>query len=206
VKNSSRIIRTLYALVGMGLLACGGGSSSSSPPPPTTGAVQLTNATSTYINEVYLSSTTASTWGPIQNSSSIAPSAAWTLTSVPPGSYDGMAVIIGSVGRYNSYSWDFPITAGTTYAATVYPSSFTGSLRVLNGATSSIVGLYVVTAGAATWGANQLPGPVQVSGAFVLNDIDTGTVDVKCVHADGSTNTGYAVGIASISYTPITCS
>jgi hypothetical protein len=116
-----------------------------------------------------------------------------------------MAVIVGSVGRYNSYSWGMAITAGATYTGTLYSNYFTGSLRVNNGPYSNITGLYVVPAGAASWGANQLSSSVPLTGVYVLNDIDAGNWDIQCVHADGTTNTGYAIGISSLSYTTVTC-
>ncbi len=214
MKTSFQIRRVLLALSALALWSCGGGSSSksssSSPPPPpppapTTGSVQLTNATSSTIGEVYVSPTSSPTWGPIQNGAPIAPAAVWTLNGVPPDSYDGMAVVVGTVSRYYAYEWNFPVTAGATYATTVYSSAFTGSLRVVNGATSSVTALYVAAPGAPGWGGNQLSASIPLSGTFVLSDIDPGAWDVMCVHDDTTTNTAHAVAIASLSNTTVNC-
>ena len=124
---------------------------------------------------------------------------------MPPDHYDGRAVIIGGVSRYYAYEMNFPVTAGATYATTVYPNSFSGSLRVTNGASSSITGLYVVAPSAPTWGNNQLPSAIPLSGIFILSDIPPGDWDVQCVHADTTANTAYGVPIASLSYTTVNC-
>ena len=206
VRTSLQMRRALLAFGAVALWACGGGGSSNPPPAaPTTGSMELTNGTSSYIDEVYVTPSTSATWGGIQNGSSIAPSAVWTLNSIPPDTYDAKLVIIGAVSRYNAYSLGFPITAGTTSASTVYSSSFTGSLRVVNGSSSSITSLYVVPSGAGSWGSNQLSTTIPLSGVFVLANIPSGSWDVQCVHYDASTNTGYGVSIASISSTTVNC-
>jgi hypothetical protein len=199
----------LVVVLGAGLLACGGSSSSTTtpppPPPPTTGSLQLTNATSVSIAQVYVSLTTSSSWGPVQNSAPIAPGATWTLGSIPPNSYDAMAVVFGSVGTYFSYSMGFPIVAGVTRTATIPTLSFTGSLLVTNGLRSDITGLYAVPTGLSPWSPNLLTLPIPPGGSFTLDDIDAGLWDFQCVHADGSTNTATSVLISSLSYTPVVC-
>ena len=207
MKTSFQTRRALLAFAAAALCACSGGGSSNPPPPaPTTGSMELTNGTSSsYIDEVYVAPSTSATWGSIQNGSSIAPSAVWTLNGIPPDTYDAKVVVIGSVGRYNAYAYGFPITAGTTFATTVYSSDFTGSLRVVNGSSSSITGLYVVPPGAGTWGSNQLSASIPLSGVFILNNIPSGSWDVRCLHADATTNTGYGVSIGSITYTTVNC-
>jgi hypothetical protein len=182
------------ALLGLTLLACGGGSSPPPPPPPpTTGSLQLTNGAALPINEVYVSLSTSTTWGAVRNSTAIAPSAVWTLDGLAPGTYDAAATINGAVGTYYAYLMGFPIVAGVTYPVTAVTGDFTGSLRVVNGATSTITELY------------QLVAAIPLSGVVVMNDVAPGPWDVLCVHADASSNTFLSVTIASLGYATVTC-
>jgi hypothetical protein len=194
------------ALLGLTLLACGGGSSPPPPPPPpTTGSLQLTNGAALPINEVYVSLSTSTTWGAVRNSTAIAPSAVWTLDGLAPGTYDAAATINGAVGTYYAYLMGFPIVAGVTYPVTAVTGDFTGSLRVVNGATSTITELYVSLPSDPTWGPNQLVAAIPLSGVVVMNDVAPGPWDVLCVHADASSNTFLSVTIASLGYATVTC-
>jgi hypothetical protein len=203
VKNGPWLRGALLLFLGTGLLACGGKSTKT--PAPTTGSLALTNNATATINEVYVTPVSSTVWGPIQNSAAISPGSTWTLSGLPAGSYDGKAVSIGAVGRYNAYASGLLITVGTTYPTSIVNSSFTGSLRVTNGPFSTITGLYVVPAGAASWGANQLTSTIPPSGVLVLNNLGAGAWDVRCFHADLTANAGYSIGVASLSYTNISC-
>ncbi len=197
----SRVALLLF--LAAGLVACGGGSTKTTP--PTTGSLSVTNNASATIHEVYVSPTTSTVWGSIQNTAAIAPGTTWTLGGLAPNSYDGKAVSVGAVGRYYAYTSNLPITAGTTYPTSISNSAFSGSIRVTNGPSSSITTLYVVPAGAASWGVDQLTADIPLSGVLTLNGVASGLWDLRCVHLDGTTNSAYALSVSSLSYTGVTC-
>lgn len=100
------------------IAGCGGGSSGSTP---TTGSLKVTNSSAKYVYYLYLSPASASSWGVDQLGAShvIAPGGSYTITSVPPGTYDSK-VTLNSGNSY--YAYGFSITAGSTYTLNV-PSS-----------------------------------------------------------------------------------
>jgi hypothetical protein len=189
------------ALLTLAAAGCGGHDSS---PPPATGTVQLTNNSTHPIDDVYLSLSTDTSWGPKRNASPIPVSGVFSITDVSPGTYDGLAVVYGD-SPYLATSWRFPVTAGATSSFVVTDLDFSGSLHVTNGPTSPITELHVVPAGTGSWGVNILSSPIAVSGSGFLIGVSPGFYDAECVHADLSVNTGYAIQIASLATSTFAC-
>ncbi len=181
--------------------ACGGSDS----PPPKYGTVQLANATSYPIDEVYMSPTTDPTWGPKRNTTPIPVSGVFSMGNVVPESYDLLAVIVATPSRYYAQALGFPVDADQTTTLTAYDGSFSGSFQVTNGATSPITELYFVPAGWGTSGFNLLSSPITLSGTYVLNGIPSAFYDYRCVHQDLSTNTGNGIQITSLATASATC-
>lgn len=181
---------------------CGG---SSDAPSPRYGAVQLTNATSYPIDEVYMSPTTDTTWGAKRNVTPVPVSGAFSMNNVAPGSYDLLAVIVATPSRYYAQAMGFLVDADRTTTLTAYDTYFSGSFQVTNGATSPITGLYFVPASWGTWGPNLLSSSITLSGTYVLNGIPSDLYNYQCVHQDSSTNTGYGIQVTSLATVSVTC-
>jgi hypothetical protein len=188
------------------LASCsGGGGGNSPPPPPTTGAIRLLNQTSYSIHEVYVSPSSAETWGSNRTSGAIPPSYSLTVSGLSPNYWDVEAVTVGAQSPYFAFGFEFPVVAGETYDVYALNSNFSGSLKVINGDTTySLTGLYVVPPSWETWGDNQLLTTVPPTGSYLLYGVPAGTWDVRCDHSDGGYSTG-TWDIASYSVTTITC-
>ena len=194
---------TLFVSLALLAAACGGSDS----PPPKYGTVQLTNATSHPIDEVYMSPSTDPTWGPKRNASAVPVWGVFSMSNIVPGYYDLLAVIVATPSRYYTQALGFSVDADQTTTLTAYDGSFSGSFQVTNGATSPITELYFVPAGWGTWGPNLLTSSIPLSGTYVLNGIpsDFYDYDYRCVHQDLSTNTGNGIQITSLATASATC-
>ena len=123
VKNG--FIKNLHYLCLIGVIALGlmtivgtgGGGGGTTTSAPTTGSLGITNNSSKTFEVVYLSLTTATTWGSDQCSYIIDPGETWTLTDITPDDYDLM-VVFTDLTTYTNM--DFAITGGLTYTITLY--------------------------------------------------------------------------------------
>jgi hypothetical protein len=196
-KSLSWIVLLVFSLAV--LSACGGGGGGSAPAPIATGSFQLTNSTASAIDEVYVTLSSNSSWGSKQNTTPIPASSQWTLGSIPVGTYDSEAVIIGGISAYFSDNWGFPITAGNTFTTTATTAGFSGSLIVNNNnATYAIIALYISPTAYGA-GVNQLSASIAPSSSDQIVGIPPGTYYVRAVR--NSTNYDAPASIASISYT-----
>jgi hypothetical protein len=67
------------------------------------------------------------------------------------------------------------------------PGPPSGSLRVVNGSTSTISQLFVSPASQSTWGPNQLTTSIPPGGSTTVNGIPPGSYDLKAVASGGAT-------------------
>jgi hypothetical protein len=189
----SRIIaRAFFVLLLFPLLiACGGGGGEYTPPPggggTQYGAVRLNNASGVTIDEFYLTPSSSSSWGVDQLGSGTLPTGSFfDVSTVPVGTYDARAVVLGVFSIYHGDSYGFSVTANSTYNISAGPSSFTGSLEIVNDtAAANIIALYVVPSSSATWGSNQISSPIGPGGSQHLYYMSTGSYDVKVVWNTG---------------------
>ncbi len=162
------------------LAACsGGGDDPPPPPPPTTGAVTVVNSHCIPIEELYLVPSTSMDWGANQLTASVAPGASFTVSNVPPGSYDVMAVAADGVAWEDygipvvagaTYPWPFPMPAGKGCLQVVNSSAFT--VRYLWAARASSG---ACTYGGSLWGTEQLQSWTIAPGqSFTLSNMDAG--------------------------------
>jgi hypothetical protein len=185
------------------VFSCGGGGGGSTPP-PTTGSFKLTNSSGFTIDEVYVALSSDSSWGAIQNSSTIPSGSSWTLTNITPDTYDMRAVVNGAYSTYFTYATGFAITAGATHSITTNLSGFTGSLILTNtNATYSITAVYVSPASSGTWGANQISSSIAPSATRQIIDIPPGSYDVR-IYRNAAYTYSYGILIGSIAYTNLT--
>ena len=205
IKKGSMIV-VLLAVVAVFLAACPGGSSKSPPPPPppTTGSFKLTNNATADIDELYFVLSSNVIWGSKQNTNPILAGNSFTVTNIPPGTYDSRAVVIGAVSTYYSYLMGFSITAGNTYNATTSNSGFTGSAFIYNSnGTYSITALYVSKTGyGSAYGPNVLSTPIFPLTTSQFVDISSGPWYVRAVR--NGINYDGMVTIISLGYTNIT--
>ncbi len=167
--------------------------------------MQLTNATSYPIDEVYMSASNDPTWGPKRNVTPVPVSGVFSMSNVTPGNYDLLAVIVGTPSRYYAQTLGFSVGADATTTLVAHDSYFTGSFQVTNGTTSPITGFYFVPSGWGTWGPNLLSSSIPLSGTYVLDGVPSGFYDYQCVHQDLSTNTGTGIQITSLATASATC-
>jgi hypothetical protein len=100
--------------------------------------------------------------------------------------------------------YDIPIYAGDRIVLNVYNDSFSGSLQIINitlGA--NIIRVYVVPAGATTWGDNQTSSDIGPSGVLHLSDLDPGLYDVMIVWNIGDNSFYYDISVDSLTLTTI---
>jgi hypothetical protein len=189
-----RRVLAVSALVLLAACSGGGGDAPPPPPPPTTGSLYVVNSTSYTITQLYVSPASAGTWGPDQLSPSIAPSGSFTLTDIPPGTYDFKAVASDGTTFWQTNS--VTITAGNTTTWTLLPPEpTTGALRMENYHCNPVDQLYVSPASSGSWGTDQLSGTVATNGNFTLTSIPAGEYDVKAVGMDGIFWTSYGITI-----------
>lgn len=198
-----RVARSvLLALLWAG---CSGGGDDGGPPPPTTGTIHFVNGTSYTIHEAYVSPSTSSGWGPIQNSAPIQSSGSFTLTDIPPGDYDAMGVSYGSLSTYFAYEFGFPVAAGQVVEFVAVNSDFSGSAIVTNGDPYYyLTGFYVSPYWSGTWGPNQLSVAVGPGGTFHLYDLPPDAYDIRCVLSTGASVTG-RYNVSSFGALLLTC-
>ncbi len=187
----SRIIaRAFFVLLLFPLLiACGGGGGGGGGGTQY-GAVRLNNASGVTIDEFYLTPSGSSSWGEDQLGSSTLPTGSFfDVSTVPVGTYDARAVVLGVLSTYRGDSYGFSVTANSTYNISAGPSSFTGSLEIVNANTTAgvnIIELYVVPASSTAWGNNQISSPIGPGGSQHLYYMSTGRYDVRVVWSVGS--------------------
>jgi hypothetical protein len=188
------------------LAACSGPERADVPPPPPPGAIQLINASSYPIDEVYVTRSSSPTWGSNRTAGAIPTGFSLTVGGLTPGSWDAWAVSYGGEGAYFTFAWSLPVVSGETLDLSVGNSSYTGSLKVINGnANYALTELYVLpTVG--DWSSNLLAdgGPIDASTSGVLDGLTPDDYDYECVHSDGFSQTGAAT-IGSHALTSITC-
>ncbi len=183
----SRIIaRAFFVLLLFPLLiACGGGGGGGTQ----YGAVRLDNASGVTIDEFYLALSGSSSWGADQLGSGTLPTGSFfDVSNVPVGTYDARAVVLGVLSTYRGDSYGFSVTANSTYNISAGPSSFTGSLEIVNTNTTAgvnIIELYVVPASSTAWGSNQISSPIGPGGSQHLYYMSTGSYDVRVVWSVG---------------------
>ncbi|QWV92379.1 carboxypeptidase-like regulatory domain-containing protein [Geomonas oryzisoli] len=89
------------------LVGCGGGSDESAK-----GSVKVTNSASNSVYYLYVSPSSQNQWGPDQlGTHTILPDGSFTLTNVPPGTYD-LKLVMSSNAVY--YVYGFEVYAGQT--------------------------------------------------------------------------------------------
>jgi hypothetical protein len=199
----------VLAMAAVASLGCGSsgdsGGGGGGDPTATTGTLLFENASVAPVSYLYVSPTTASSWGSAQNGSPIVSGGSLTLSSIPPNTYDAMAVVVGTYSTYFAYAWGWALAAEQTYYLTAYSSSFSGSLKVINGnASYSITGVYLTPTSSPTWGSNQIAASIPYGGSFDLQDIPAGSYDLKCVHSNAAYSTG-TYSISSLSQGSVTC-
>ncbi|HEU4384319.1 MAG TPA: hypothetical protein VFR85_12580 [Anaeromyxobacteraceae bacterium] len=168
-----------------------GGQSTWTLLPPAVGSLNVVNNTSYSITELYVSLAGSGTWGPNQlvPPQSIAPSGTFTLTAIPVGTYDFLAVAADGFSYWLTTS--VSITDGGLATWTLQPPAV-GSLLVVNNHCLAVTDLYLAPSGSPTWSPNQLlvpidpPGPTTPAGTFTLTGIPVGTYDAYALGIDGT--------------------
>jgi hypothetical protein len=150
---------------------------------PAVGSLSVVNNTTTYtITELYVSPAGSGTWGPDQLATQIDPLGTFTLTDIPVGSYDLMAVASDGTAFWTNTT---SITDGGLVIWTLMPPD-AGSLAVVNSHCVALTELYVRPSSSPI-GPNQLVTPVDPGVTFTLTAIPVGTYDVNAVGIDGTT-------------------
>jgi plastocyanin len=149
-----------------------------------TGSVVVVNSYAFPIDELYVTPSSDTTWGPNQLTSPIPPGGSRTITGVPAGLIDLRAV--ASDGAY-AESYDVPLGAGETFTWTLSAvTQPTGSVRVVNNYSYPITQLYVTLSTSSTWGPNQLSAPIPAGGSYTVTGVPVGLIDVRAVASDGA--------------------
>jgi hypothetical protein len=184
-----RLLRATFIIGMFVLAACSGGDGGGgdgNPPPPTVGSLSVVNSTSYTITQLFVAPASSGTWGTDQLSSTIAPGGSFTLTDIPPGTYDFKAIASDGTTFWQTNS--VGITAGGTFTWTLQPPApAVGSVSVVNSTSFTITQLYVSPASAGTWGPDQLTSTIAPGGSFTLTNIPPGTYDFKGIASDGTT-------------------
>jgi hypothetical protein len=155
-----------------------------SPAPVATGSLKVVNNYNYPITELYVASSTSSTWGANQLSAPIPVGGSLTLTDIPEGEYDLRAVSSDAAYVEN---YGVSITAGGLLTWTLSPAPVaTGSLKVVNNYNYPITELYVAGSTSSTWGANQLSAPIPVGGSFTVTNIPAGNYDFLAYSSNGA--------------------
>ncbi len=168
--------------------------------PAETGTLRLYNASGVTIDHAYLSPATSSTWGTDQLSSPLPTGSYFDIVETPIGTYDSKATVIGAFSTYYGYLFSIPITKDARFDAYANSSSFTGSLKIVNGTVGAhIVALYVSPSSVSTWGSNQISSHILPAGYKHLTNMPTDDYDVKCVWDVGPDSFYYSNSVTSLS-------
>ena len=227
VGKNIKILRylCLITIVSLGLLAIvgtgGGGGDGDDATTTTTistttttivssyGSLQIVNSTSRTISEVYFSPTTSTTWGNEQLSGTISSGSTWTLTDIPPDSYDLKVVFSDTSDLTGSQVIDYSaatITAGETVTITLTDSNITGSLEITNSSSKTITEVNVSPTTSSTWGVDQLSGTISSGSTWTLTDIPPGNYDLRVTYSDSTITTEMGVTITGNQIYPWTIS
>lgn len=172
--------------------------------PPTPGSIELNNYSDATIDGFYLAPIYQTSWGPNLLGDVLYPDEYALFLDIYPDDYDAKIRTIGQFSDYFSYMYDIPIYAGDRIVLNVYNDSFSGSLQIINitlGA--NIIRVYVVPAGATTWGDNQTSSDIGPSGVLHLSDLDPGLYDVMIVWNIGDNSFYYDINVDSLTLTTI---
>lgn len=172
--------------------------------PPTPGSIELNNYSDATIDGFYLAPIYQTSWGPNLLGDVLYPDEYALFLDIYPDDYDAKIRTIGQFSDYFSYVYDIPIYAGDRIVLNVYNDSFSGSLQIINitpGA--NIIRVYVVPAGATTWGDNQTSSDIGPSGVLHLSDLDPGLYDVMIVWNIGDNSFYYDISVDSLTLTTI---
>jgi hypothetical protein len=197
--------RTVLAVLGAVVVAACGGGGKKSPPPPATGAIQLSNGSSHYLDELHVAGANDPSWGPNRTASSIAPSGSITVGGLSVGDWDLQVVSYGTQSKYFAEDYGETVVANQTLPLTVYDAYFSGSIKVTNGGSGTLLGLYIVPSGSSSWGTSQMGTNTLAPGAtYHLYKVPPGSYDIKCSWAGTSSST---TGFTVVSYgvTSTTC-
>lgn len=172
--------------------------------PPTPGSIELNNYSDATIDGFYLAPIYQTSWGPNLLGDVLYPDEYALFLDIYPDDYDAKIRTIGQFSDYFSYMYDIPIYAGDRIVLNVYNDSFSGSLQIINitpGA--NIIRVYVVPAGATTWGDNQTSSDIGPSGVLHLSDLYPGLYDVMIVWNIGDNSFYYDISVDSLTLTTI---
>jgi hypothetical protein len=190
--------RIFVAVLAATVVACGGGGKKKSSPPAPTGAIELTNGSTHYLDELYVAPSTDTSWGGNQLASSIAPGGIVTVGGLGGGDWDLQAVSYGTASVYFAEDYGETVVPNETLLLTVQNVHFSGSMKVTNGGSGTLLGLYVVPAGTSGtygWGTSQMGAGTLAAGAtYHLYNVPPGYYDIKCSWSGSSaTATGFQV-------------
>ncbi|HEU4383084.1 MAG TPA: hypothetical protein VFR85_06200, partial [Anaeromyxobacteraceae bacterium] len=151
--------------------------------PPAVGSLAVVNGTTYTVTELYAKPAGAGTWGLNQlvPPQSIAPSTTFTLTGIPVGSYDFLAV--ASDGYSYWLTTSVSITDGGLVTWTLMPPNM-GSLAVVNNHCLAVTELYLAPSGSPSGSLNQITIPVDPLATFTLTGIPVGTYDAYALGID----------------------
>lgn len=198
------LVLFFMAAVILFLCSCGGGDDYYDYYPPTPGSIELNNYSDATIDGFYLAPIYQTSWGPNLLGDVLYPDEYALFLDIYPDDYDAKIRTIGQFSDYFSYVYDIPIYAGDRIVLNVYNDSFSGSLQIINitlGA--NIIRVYVVPAGATTWGDNQTSSDIGPSGVLHLSDLDPGLYDVMIVWNIGDNSFYYDISVDSLTLTTI---
>ena len=172
------------------------------------GTVELVNDNSSLsIHEFNFSPYDQSIWGANQISSPLLAGLSFDIDSVPTGTYDARAHVIGLYSSYSTFIYDIPVYEGTISTVVSTDSGYTGSLKIVNGTVDAkIIGLYLSPSSSSDWKENQVDSDVVPSGSMHLFDVATGLHDVKIVWDVGPDTIYYDKSIESLSLLTLTVS
>lgn len=194
------LVLFFMAAVILFLCSCGGDDYY----PPTPGSIELNNYSDATIDGFYLAPIYQTSWGPNLLGDVLYPDEYALFLDIYPDDYDAKIRTIGQFSDYFSYVYDIPIYAGDRIVLNVYNDSFSGSLQIINitlGA--NIIRVYVVPAGATTWGDNQTSSDIGPSGVLHLSDLYPGLYDVMIVWNIGDNSFYYDISVDSLTLTTI---
>ena len=184
------------------LCSCSGSGDEHHYPGP--GTIELHNHSDASIDHFYLAPVDQSSWGPNILVDLLFPDDFALILDIEPGFYDAEMTVTGLYSDYYAYLYDIDISPGRNIVLNVYNSSFTGSLEIYNETVGAyITGVYVVPAGAPTWGSDQSTSDIGPSGHLHLSDFDPGLYDVKIVWNVGPDSDYYDVSIESLTLTTL---
>jgi len=193
-KVRNGFIKNLHYLCLIGVIALGlmtivgsnGGDGGTTTAAPTTGSLGITNNSSKTFEVVYLSLTTATTWGSDRCTHTITPGVTWTLTGISPGDYNSRVVFTDG-SAYEK--WAISIVADQTYTLTLTDANIVGSLKIQNNSSFTLNRVYLALTTASSWGSDQLSTTISPGGAWTLINIPPGDYNLKVMATDNTTYT-----------------